>query len=90
VPVPLADLLPRLLAERGMSKYAFAKAVGLKTPSLHAILAGKRPFPDARIEEAIQVLGVKGKERVEFEESAAMTHATVRIRGLVERLERQK
>jgi plasmid maintenance system antidote protein VapI len=89
VPEPLQELLPRLLTERGLSKYAFAKALGMHTPTLHAILAGKRPFPEARIAEAVKVLGVKGKERLEFEDAAGMTHATERIWKLVERLERR-
>jgi len=89
VPEPLQTLLPRLLVERELSKYAFAKALGMHTPTLHAILAGKRPFPEGRIEAAVEVLGVKGKERIMFEDSATMTHATERIAKLVERLERR-
>lgn len=90
MPEPFTVLLPRLLAERGLSKYAFAKALRMHAPTLHAILAGKRPFPEARIAEAAKILGAKGQERVEFEDSSAMTHATDRIARLVERLERRR
>ena len=60
---------------------------GAVVPAGVSFLRAYGPFPEARIADAVNVLGVKGKGRVEFENSAAMTHATERIARLVKRLE---
>jgi len=89
VPQALRTVLVRHLIALAISKREFAAAVGLHPPSLHAVLAGKRPFPERLIDKAVAVLHLSGAERIEFADAAVMTHATPGIAALVQRLERE-
>lgn len=77
---PFRVVLDRHLAARHLSLRGFARAVDVPVSLLTKLKNGERSVPLARMEAWADHLGLRGRERIEFIDSAMWTTVPPRLR----------
>jgi transcriptional regulator with XRE-family HTH domain len=85
-----AEMLTRLLAEKGLTQRALADAVGVSQSYVAQQTRGIGTFAADRIEGWADALRLKGRERERFRILALLTHCPEEIRAYVAKLETRK
>lgn len=87
VPEPFHELLSRLLEERGLSKSAFARDVGISYSQVIRVTLGARTPPLEALPAWVDALGLKGTERGRFILAGQFAHAPEAVREHLARVE---
>ena len=84
----------RIVADRqkhlGLSQRQLASAVGVRQPTLHNWLSGRRSVPDGRLDRLLDALQLDEDGRRDAELAALLTTAPKRLVALVEALDHER
>src|SRR5687768_12818050 len=90
MPSTFGAMLAHLIERKGLTKAAFARAVGLSPQAINHFVRGTAPMPLRHVEGFADVLQLEAREREVFVLEAHLTHATQLVRDEVNRLQRSE